>query len=133
MADIKERSKSIFNQQADTYDEDIHGQHARTLYPVLLRKLAHIPLQRALDLGCGTGEMMKMLLRSDNQRELYALIYRKKCFLWLRANYRARFSWSLETVSIFRLRTISLMLCTATIPSIIIRLRRMSFEKSKEF
>ena len=45
MVDIKERSKSTFNQQADTYDEDIHGQHARTLYPVLLRKLAHIPFQ----------------------------------------------------------------------------------------
>ena len=31
--------------------------------------------------------------------------------------------------------TLSLIhiLCTATIPSIIIRLRRMSFEKSKEF
>ena len=73
MADIKERSKSTFNQQADTYDEDIHGQHARTLYPVLLRKLAHIPFQRALDLGCGTGEMMKMLLQSDDQRELYGI------------------------------------------------------------
>ena len=57
MADIKERSKSTFNQQADTYDEDIHGQHARTLYPVLLRKLAHIPFQSALDLGCGTGKL----------------------------------------------------------------------------
>ena len=73
MADIKERSKSTFNQQADTYDEDIHGQHARTLYPVLLSKLAHIPFQRALDLGCGTGEMMKMLLQSDDQRELYGI------------------------------------------------------------
>ena len=73
MADIKERSKSTFNQQADTYDEDIHGQHARTLYPVLLSKLAHIPFQRALDLGCGTGEMMKMLLQVDDQRELYGI------------------------------------------------------------
>ena len=73
MADIKERSKSTFNQQADTYDEDIHGQHARTLYPVLLSKLAHIPFQRSLDLGCGTGEMMKMLLQSDDQRELYGI------------------------------------------------------------
>ena len=73
MTDIKERSKSAFNQQADTYDEDIHGQHARTLYPVLLSKLAHIPFQRALDLGCGTGEMMKMLLQSDDQRELYGI------------------------------------------------------------
>ena len=73
MVDIKERSKSTFNQQADTYDEDIHGQHARTLYPVLWSKLAHIPFQRALDLGCGTGEMMKMLLQSDDQRELYGI------------------------------------------------------------
>ena len=73
MADIKERSKSTFNQQADTYDEDINGQHARTLYPVLLSKLAHIPFQRALDLGCGTGEMMKMLLQVDDQRELYGI------------------------------------------------------------
>ena len=73
MVDIKERSKSTFNQQADTYDGDIHGQHARTLYPVLLSKLAHIPFQRALDLGCGTGEMMKMLLQSDDQRELYGI------------------------------------------------------------
>lgn len=133
MADIKERSKSTFNRQADTYDEDIHGQHARTLYPVLLRKLAHIPFQRALDLGCGTGEMMKMLLQSDDQRELYGIDLSEKCFRLLRASCRARFSWFLETVNIFRLRTISLMLCTATIPSIIIRLRRMSFEKYKEF
>ena len=31
MADITERSKSKFNAKADTYDEDLHGKHARTL------------------------------------------------------------------------------------------------------
>ena len=33
---IKENSKAAFNRQAATYDEDMKGQHARSLYPVLL-------------------------------------------------------------------------------------------------
>ena len=133
MTDRKERSKSTFNRQADTYDGDIYGQHARTLYPVLLRKLAHIPFQRALDLGCGTGEMMKMLLQSDDQRELYGIDLSEKMLSVAESKLSERFSWFLETVSIFRLRTISLMLCTAMIPSIIIRLRRRSFRSKKGF
>ena len=51
MNTIKENSKVAFNQQAATYDNDIKGQHARSLYPVLLEKLSHIPFQSALDLG----------------------------------------------------------------------------------
>lgn len=38
MVDIKENSKVAFNQQAATYDNDIKGQHARSLYPVILKK-----------------------------------------------------------------------------------------------
>lgn len=37
MANVKENSKTAFNQQADTYDNDIKGQHARSLYPVMLK------------------------------------------------------------------------------------------------
>lgn len=37
MVDIKENSKVAFNQQAATYDNDIKGQHARSLYPVILK------------------------------------------------------------------------------------------------
>ena len=55
MADIKERSKSTFNQQADTYDEDIHGQHARTLYPVLLSKFGAYSVSESLRLGMRDG------------------------------------------------------------------------------
>ena len=70
MNTIKENSKDAFNQQAATYDKDIKGQHARSLYPVLLEKLSHIPFQSALDLGCGTGEMLKLILQSDTHKEL---------------------------------------------------------------
>ena len=70
MNTIKENSKAAFNQQAATYDKDIKGQHARSLYPVLLEKLSHIPFQSALDLGCGTGEMLKLILQKDPHKEL---------------------------------------------------------------
>ena len=36
MNTAKENSKAAFNQQAATYDKDIKGQHARSLYPVIL-------------------------------------------------------------------------------------------------
>ena len=73
MNTIKENSKSAFNQQAATYDKDIKGQHARSLYPVLLEKLSYIPFQSALDLGCGTGEMLKLILQKDIHKELYGI------------------------------------------------------------
>ena len=73
MNTIKESSKAAFNQQAATYDQDIKGQHARSLYPVLLEKLSHIPFQFALDLGCGTGEMLKLILQKDAHKKLYGI------------------------------------------------------------
>ena len=73
MNTAKENSKAAFNQQAATYDKDIKGQHARSLYPVLLEKLSHIPFHSALDLGCGTGEMLKLILQEDVGNELYGI------------------------------------------------------------
>lgn len=73
MNTAKENSKAAFNQQAATYDKDIKGQHARSLYPVVLEKLSHIPFQSALDLGCGTGEMLKLILQEDAGKELYGI------------------------------------------------------------
>ena len=70
MDTIKERSRAAFNRQAATYDRDIKGQHARSLYPILLEKLSHISFQSALDLGCGTGEMMRRILQADASKDL---------------------------------------------------------------
>lgn len=73
MVDIKENSKVAFNQQAATYDNDIKGQHARSLYPVILKKLSEIPYHTALDLGCGTGEMMRLILQQNKDKSLYVI------------------------------------------------------------
>lgn len=70
MANEKQKSKKAFNQQAVTYDQDMRGQHARSLYPILLEKISDISYHSALDLGCGTGEMIKMILEQDAQKSL---------------------------------------------------------------
>lgn len=70
---IKANSKAAFNQQAIIHDKDIKGQPVRSLYPVLLENLSHIPFQSALDLGCGTSEMLKLILQADHRKELYGI------------------------------------------------------------
>ena len=125
MNTIKENSKASFNQQAATYDKDIKSQHARSLYPILLEKLSHIPFQSALDLGCGTGEMLKLILQKDNHKDLCG-IDPKKCWLLRSRNFRNKSSYSWETASRSHSRTTLLMLCTATTRFIITLHRKMS-------
>ena len=69
----KEQSKNTFNQQASTYDQDIKGSHARTLYPFMLQQIIHIQGSHFLDLGCGTGELMSQVLSEDNTRQIIGL------------------------------------------------------------
>ena len=73
MDDRKKTSKAAFNQQAPSYDNDMRGQHARSLYPALLKRLSQIPFYSALDLGWGTGEMMKRILEEDSSKQLYGI------------------------------------------------------------
>ena len=59
MNDCKTRSGRAFDRQAWTYDTARFGSHARGLYPVLLEQLAQIPHGSVLDVGCGTGELLR--------------------------------------------------------------------------
>ena len=70
MRDKKLNSKQTFNRQAATYDQDINGRHARALYPVLLKKLSQLSYRSVLDLGCGTGEMLRLLSERDETVKL---------------------------------------------------------------
>ena len=73
MDSIKQKSKIAFNNQAPTYDNDIIAQHARSLYPIILERLSEISYQTALDLGCGTGEIIKLILQQDSRKSLYGI------------------------------------------------------------
>ena len=54
--EIKMNSRETFDRQANSYDHDIKGRHARRMYQVVLNTLNNISYSNFLDLGCGTGE-----------------------------------------------------------------------------
>lgn len=70
MDNTKEMSKIAFNQQALTYDKDIKGQHARTLYPYILNMLKGRHFSSILDLGCGTGELLYQIQQIYHSKDL---------------------------------------------------------------
>lgn len=125
MNTIKENSKAAFNQQAATYDKDIKGQHARSLYPVLLEKLSHIPFQSALDLGCGTGEMLKLILQKDTHKELCGIDLSEEMLAVAKSKLPEQVKLLLGTARHSLSQTTLLILCTATTLFIIILHRKM--------
>lgn len=73
MEEKKEKSKKAFNDQAQSYDFDIKGKHARVMYPYVLEKLDKIDFNNFLDLGCGTGELIKLVLNTFSDKQAYGL------------------------------------------------------------
>lgn len=63
---LKNRSRAAFDAQAGTYDAGMEGEHARRLYPHVVREVtaaaAGIARPRLLDLGCGTGALAARML-----------------------------------------------------------------------
>lgn len=68
-----EDSIVAFNHAAATYDHDAKGEHARKLYPYMLEEIRSTYAPVLLDLGCGSGELMKLVLDEDPQRHITGL------------------------------------------------------------
>ena len=73
MTDYKNLSKSAFNVQANTYDVDKNGKHARGQYKYVLNELQQLDFQKILDVGCGTGEILKSIKERYSFAQLYGL------------------------------------------------------------
>lgn len=73
MTDYKNLSKSAFNVQANTYDVDKTGKHARGQYKYVLNELQQLDFQKILDVGCGTGEILKSIEERYSFVQLYGL------------------------------------------------------------
>jgi ubiquinone/menaquinone biosynthesis C-methylase UbiE len=61
MIDYKRLSKDTFDREAAGFDGPERPGHIRTLYPQLRPILAELTFASALDIGCGTGELLARL------------------------------------------------------------------------
>ncbi|BDR70552.1 S-adenosylmethionine-dependent methyltransferase [Clostridium tetani] len=73
MRNYKDKSISSFNSQAKNYDIDSNGAHARNLYKPLIKKLKKLNFNTILDVGCGTGSILFLLLYEKENIKAYGL------------------------------------------------------------
>jgi ubiquinone/menaquinone biosynthesis C-methylase UbiE len=59
--DYKIESREKFHKQAEKYDSGNNGKHARSLYESVLNKLDELSFSNLLDVGCGTGNLLKLI------------------------------------------------------------------------
>lgn len=69
----KEKVMKNFNLQAKDYDNSKASQFVRQCYPYVLNALVPIQFNNILDVGCGTGTVLNMILDEKPQVKAYGL------------------------------------------------------------
>lgn len=69
----KEKVMKNFNLQAKDYDNSKASQFVRQCYPYVLNILVPIQFNNILDIGCGTGTVLNMILDEKPQVKAYGL------------------------------------------------------------
>ena len=67
------KSKNSFNKQAEKYDTSDYSKYPRECYPFVLNTINNIPFNKVLDLGCGTGVILKEISSINSDVELFGL------------------------------------------------------------
>lgn len=73
MTNYKKLSEKTFNMQAETYDTDKNGKHARNLYQHIIDELSTVRFSSVLDVGCGTGEVLYIIKNLYPTISLYGI------------------------------------------------------------
>ncbi len=73
MSDYKNKSIDSFNEQATDYNIDSNGYPGLNLYPLLIEKLNTLSFNSILDVSCGTGTVLSLLLAKNQDIKAYGL------------------------------------------------------------
>ncbi len=65
--DYKDQSVQTFNKQADNYHSTFFGKHARSLYNYVLDEIKIDTYDSVLDVGCGRGDVLALIVSKDNK------------------------------------------------------------------
>ncbi len=70
---LKIKSKNSFNRQAEKYDTSDYSKYPRECYPFVLNAVSDVRFNKVLDLGCGTGVILKEISIKNSSAELFGL------------------------------------------------------------
>lgn len=73
MIDKKDISKKAFDKQALNYDFDKKGYHARKQYNNILGKVDKLKFTNVLDVGFGTGEILRQIIKKYPNKNYYGI------------------------------------------------------------
>ncbi|WP_320957583.1 class I SAM-dependent methyltransferase, partial [Enterocloster asparagiformis] len=59
--EFQEETRRYFDRVAEDYDASYDGRFVRCMYREVVRRAASLPGDRVLDLGCGNGNLIRML------------------------------------------------------------------------
>lgn len=66
----KEKSRRSFDKQAETYDTGKYGVHSRHQYSYILGEINKYDISSILDVGCGTGEILRLISETSHKIQL---------------------------------------------------------------
>lgn len=69
--DAKERTRKHFNETAMDYANSHDGRFVQPMYGALISELEHIKAGKLLDIGCGNGDVFRLI--KDKGLELYGI------------------------------------------------------------
>lgn len=70
--DLHEKTKQYFDQEAKDYDNSHDGKFVQCLYGEIVKRAVEIPAETVLDLGCGNGNIIR-LLRTEKKARYYGV------------------------------------------------------------
>ena len=73
MPDKKALSDAAFSRDALTYDQSSKYSPLRAMYPLIVAEALRSPFHAALDVGCGTGELLRLVHAERKTAKLYGV------------------------------------------------------------
>ncbi|AAK81349.1 ubiquinone/menaquinone biosynthesis C-methylase UbiE [Clostridium acetobutylicum] len=86
---FKEKSRENFNKTADIYDESHDGKFVAPMYDEIIKRILRANPKTVLDVGCGTGNVLKILAKDENL-SLYGLDLSEKMIEIAKKNLKGR-------------------------------------------
>lgn len=72
-SDYKNKSVETFDKQAVKYHSTFFGRHARSLYRYVLDEIKTGAYDSVLDVGCGRGDVLSLIIGKDNNIRAHGL------------------------------------------------------------